>query len=314
MRFDGEMIQRKRRDVECEGIQMPDVEPARKCMFRADLGGLGVPPAQPLLRVIGSIEEFSHLLDGRLSLTKAADFEDKLEAFPTIADIVLHKQFYGQHAHGYHVSLDRRTEDIRNEAHVSCWHQLTKASDLSRLFRTNSVRDGVEKKFWCIVETDPARISAGIWGTETETREPWYIDFSRVRYIRDESEPLAKLFNDNMPSVTYPQLFCKRSNWSWENEARLVMHDWGVATTTPGPRAVRGLPPLPRWIYAAIDPRALIERIWFTKKEFADFAYRTCPALGAGQDIRVEGQDVVIECLMGKAIDPPPFPDLLPEQ
>ena len=312
MRLDGEMVRWGGRDADCEGIQMPDVEPARKCMFRDNLGGLDVQPAQPLLRVIGSIEEFSHLLDGRLSLTKAADFEDKLEAFPTIADIVAHKEFFGRHAHGYYVSLDRRTEDIRNEAHVSCWHQLTTASDLLRLLRTYSMHHGTEKKFWCVVESDPARLRAAI--LSTEARNPWWIDFSRVRYIRDESEPIAKLFNDNMQSVAYPQLFCKRRDWSWENEARLVMHDWGVATTTPGPRAVRGLPPLPRWIYAAIDPRALIERIWFTKKEFADFAYRACPALGGGHDIRVEDQDVVIECLMGKAIDPPPFPDLLPER
>jgi hypothetical protein len=84
----------------------------------------------------------------------------------------------------------------------------------------------------------------------------------------------------------------------WENEARLVMHDWGVATVSPGPRRQRGLLPLPKWLYAAIDPEKLIVSIWFAKAEYAEAARAHIPELNRRFSIHVTDQNAAIRELI----------------
>jgi hypothetical protein len=283
-------------------------EGARNCIVNAEFGGLGIHTDQPLLRVIGSLVELSELLAGRLSFTRASDFADQLEAFPTIGEVRSQEDWWGTSWSFAKRRLDRKLDDIRAETHVSCWHQLTKKSELRRLLDSYTSSNGEEKDFWCVVGTSAVPLRTSL--DSSMPKEPWYIDFGRVRYIQRESGSLVEAFSGSPPHVTYPQLFCKRANWAWENEARLVMHDWGAATVSPGPRRSRGLAPLSRWIYATVDPLVLVETIWFARPDCYESALAACPKLKDMPNIQLRHRDEIIRLLMDKAIDQVPFPDM----
>jgi hypothetical protein len=71
-------------------------------MFRVAIGGTGLQGDERLVRFIGHPDELTALLAGGLSLRKARDFGDTLEAAGTEADDRWISDFFGSQAIGGH--------------------------------------------------------------------------------------------------------------------------------------------------------------------------------------------------------------------
>lgn len=228
-------------------------------MLRESFGGTGLKSDERLVRFIGHPDELKALLAGGLSLTQARGFlagakGDKQEAERTEADYRWISDFYGSIAELMRKRLNKNREAVLATAYVSCWHRLSKDSDLVRLAKEYTPND-----FKCAVTTSIDRVRLSTFTQEGLTM---WLDLFKIRYLPDEDRRLQEVLEGEFPSCGYPTSEFKRANkHDHEQEARFVMHDFSATLVYPGAQALLAVE-RPEREYAAIDTEAFIECIY----------------------------------------------------
>ena len=262
-----------------------------RCMLREAFGGTALRGDERLIRFIGDPNELKELLAGRLSLTQARDFikVDKKEAAGTKADDRWITKFYGSLADLMQRRIRKNREAVLATAYVSCWHLLSKDSDLVTLAKKYTSGD-----FQCAVTTSIKCVRSSIPPQEGFIM---WLDLFKIRYIPDESWRLQEVLEGEFPSCGYPELEFKRAKYACEQEARFVMHDFYATLVHPGPQLLLAVD-RPKWCYAAIDPEAFIESI-YPLNDFSDAQVRELLSASRYQPVvtRCEPEKLLALCL-----------------
>jgi hypothetical protein len=218
------------------------------------IGGLGFSPDEHLIRFIGHPDELRSILHGRLSLTQALGFSDRLEAARTEADRRWTEQFFGQSSGYRSAQQQTRREAMLATAYVSCWHRLTLTSDIERL-----ADEYLTSGFKCVVRTTVMRIRQSL---PPPDGTPYYLDVFPVTYIDDESRRLEDVLDGQYPFCAYPELqFKRKATFGHEQETRFVMHDWSAVMSFPGPGNML-LREHPKRRYQRIEPAIFVAAVY----------------------------------------------------
>lgn len=241
-----------------------------KFLFRPAIGGTGLQEDERLIRFIGHTDELYALLRGGLSLTKARDFKDTLEAAGTEADDQWITSFFGSQANWRRKRFEENRQTILATSYISCWHRLSADSNLLRLAEEYLQH----QDFKCAIITSVKSILSSIYlpdGTGL------HLDLFPVRYLKGESLTLEQELQGEFHRCGYPALEFKRLKYSYEREARFVLHDYSATLLWPELHrklAIDG----PKWKYASINPATFIENIYL----FDDVSKNHSDALVSG--------------------------------
>lgn len=257
-----------------------------KCIFKCQLGGLGLQGNERLIRFIGNIDEMKSLVNGAISLTQARKFTDSLECALTTADYQWWANFYCEIAG----PMQEKSSDIREAmlatAYVSCWHRLSIGSDLIRL-----AEEYTSKDFQCAVTTSIERVFSSM---PVSDGTAMWLDLFNVRYLDDEKIRLQDLWDRDPPRCGYPGLEFKRAKYMYEQEVRFVMHDYSAAMVFPGAKSILALDRLAR-NYAAINQNIFIDAIYV----FNDFSFDKLMKIYTGSEF----QEKIILCSPSELLD-----------
>lgn len=225
-------------------------------------GGLhGFQEDEILLRFMGHIDEVAALLAGGLSFTKAACFpEHMLEAEPTHADSEELRRFYGDIAdYRLRRGLSRKRA-ILETAYISCWHRINAESNIERIVAEHTTASDIH----FIIKTRLGRIWESLPGPDGS---PWWLNHFPVIYLEDEEQKREDALQEQFPNCGYPDLLFKRPFFSWEVEARFVMHNGSATNAFPTPEMAINNAPTEKWKYVKVNAVEFIATIFVLNDE-----------------------------------------------